>query len=127
MYFQAVCRKTVYHLRLRFVKLRGQVYSSLPSRLTKTLSTPCCALLENFREVHGADVMYHKNCLSNYLRKFERVVEVIMNPPVSIVDNLKLYNLFLDFVKTINLRSHAYSFSDCRQLFNEILGKEKPN
>lgn len=48
-----------------------------------------------------------------------------MNLPVSVVKNPKFHNLFLDFVKTINLRSHAYPLSDCRQFFNEILEKKK--
>lgn len=48
-----------------------------------------------------------------------------MNLPVPIVENPKFHNLFLDFVKTINLRSHAYPLSDCRQFFNEILEKKK--
>lgn len=84
-----------------------------------------CALIEKPGDVYAADIMYHKNCLSNYLRKFEREVEAIMNPPVTIVENSKFHKLFLDFVKTINLKIHAYSLSDCRQLFNEILEKEK--
>ena len=46
-----------------------------------------------------------------------------MNLPVPIAENPKFHNLFLDFVKTINLRSHAYPLSDCRQFFNEILEK----
>lgn len=48
-----------------------------------------------------------------------------MHLPVPIVENPKFHNLFLDFVKTINLRSHAYPLSDCRQFFNEILEKKK--
>lgn len=83
-----------------------------------------CALIQNTGDVFAADVMYHKLCLSNYLRKFEREVETILNPPVP-TGNSKLRELFLDFVKTINLKFHAYSLSDCRQLFNEILEKEK--
>ena len=80
-----------------------------------------CALFEISGDACAAAV----NCLSNYFRKFEREVEVVMNPPVSIVENSKFHNLILNFVKTINLRSHAYPLSDCCQLFNEILEKEK--
>ena len=84
-----------------------------------------CALIEKPGDVYAADVMYHKNCLSNYLRKFEREVEAILNPPVPIVENSKFHRPFRDFVKTINLKIHAYSSSGCGQLFNEILEKEK--
>ena len=42
-----------------------------------------------------------------------------MNLSVSTVRNSKFHNL--DLVKTINLRSHAYTLSDSRQFLNEIL------
>ena len=31
-----------------------------------------CSLLQNIGDVYAADIMYHKKCLSNYLRRFER-------------------------------------------------------
>ena len=84
-----------------------------------------CALIEKPGDAYAADVMYHKNCLSNYLRKFEREVEAILNPPVLNVEDSKFHKLFQDFAKTINLKIHSYSLSGCRQLFNEIQEKEK--
>ena len=42
-----------------------------------------CSLLQNIGDVFAADVMYHKKCLSNYLRRFEREIEEILNPPLS--------------------------------------------
>ena len=83
------------------------------------------ALIEKLGDVYAADVTHHKNCLSNYLRKFEREVEAFLNPPVPLVENSKFNKLFRDFVKTINLKTHAYSLSDCHQLLNEIVEKEK--
>ena len=41
-----------------------------------------CILLGSPGDIFAADIMYHKNCLSNYLRKFEPEVEMIMNPPL---------------------------------------------
>ena len=69
--------------------------------------------------------MYHKNCLSNYLRKFEHEVEAILNPPVSTIENSNFDKLFRDFVKTINLKIHTYYLSRSRQLFNEMLEKRR--
>ena len=94
-------------------------------KFNKDVVYNCCALIEKPRDVYAVDVMYHMNCLSNYLRKFEREVEAILNPPVPIFENSKFHKLSWDFVKTINLKIHAYSLSDCCQLFNEILQKEK--
>ena len=69
--------------------------------------------------------MYHKNCLSNYLRKFEHEVEAILNPPVSTIENSNFHKLFRDFVKTINLKIHTYYLSRSHQLFNEMLEKRR--
>ena len=52
-----------------------------------------CALIEKPGDAYAVDVMYHKNCLSNYLRKFEREVEAILNPPVPIFENSKFHKL----------------------------------
>ena len=43
--------------------------------------------------------MYHKNCLSNYLRKCEREVEMIMNPPLDSAENVEITNIFQEFVR----------------------------
>ena len=41
-----------------------------------------CILLGSPGDIFAADIMYHKNCLSNYLRKFEREIKMIMTPPL---------------------------------------------
>ena len=69
--------------------------------------------------------MYHKNCLSNYLRKFEHEVEAILNPPVSTIENSNFDKLFRDFVKTINLKIRTYYLSRSHQFFNEMLEKRR--
>ena len=94
-------------------------------KFNKDIVYNCCALIEKPGDVYAVDVMYHMNCLSNYLRKFEREVEAILNPPVLNVEDSQFHKLFQDFVKTINLKIHSYSLQGCRQLFNEILEKEK--
>ena len=42
--------------------------------------------------------MYHKNCLSSYLRKCEREIEMIMNPPLDRAENVEITNIFQAFV-----------------------------
>ena len=56
----------------------------------------------------AADIVYHKNCLSNYLRKFESEVEMIMNPPMDSAENVEITNIFQEFVRTINIKNHAH-------------------
>ena len=79
-----------------------------------------CLLFGSPGDIFAADIMYHKNCLSNYLRKFEREVEMIMNPPLDGAKNVEITNIFQEFVKTINIKNHAYFLSACRDSFNEV-------
>ena len=71
--------------------------------------------------------MYHKNCLSNYLRKFERKVEMIMNPPLDSAENVEITNTSHKFVRTINIKNHPYFSSDCRNSFNGVLNSQGMN
>ena len=43
--------------------------------------------METVNIVFGADVMYHENCFTNYLRKFERPIEEILNPSIDEMSN----------------------------------------
>ena len=67
-----------------------------------------CALLESCGDVYAADIMYHKNCLSNYLRKFERDFEEIINASLDCRDGIEMTKLLQEFLKTINIRNNAY-------------------
>ena len=50
-------------------------------------------LLGSPGDIFAADIMCHKNCLSNYLRKFEREVEMITNPPLGSAKNVEINNI----------------------------------
>ena len=39
-------------------------------------------------DVFAADVMYHVNCLTKYLRSFERAVEDILNPSLNDMEQI---------------------------------------
>ena len=65
--------------------------------------------------------MYHKSCLLNYLRKFERDVEEIINLSMNCPDGIEITKLLQEFLKTINIRNNAYPLSDCREMFNNYL------
>ena len=43
--------------------------------------------METVGDVFAADVMYHDNCLTKYLRSFEHAVEDILNPSVNELNN----------------------------------------
>ena len=71
--------------------------------------------------------MYHKNCLSNYLRNVEREVEMIVNPPLDSAGNVETTIIFQEFVRTSNIKNHTYCLSDCRDSFNEVLARQEMN
>ena len=85
-----------------------------------------CILLGSAGDIFAANIMHHKNCLSNYLRKFEREVEMIVNPPLDSAENVEITNTFQEFLRTINI-NHAYCLSDCHDSFNEVLNRQGMN
>ena len=63
-----------------------------------------CILLGSPGDIFAADIMYYKNCLSNYLRKPECEVEMIMNSPLGSAENFEITNIFQEFVRAIRLK-----------------------
>ena len=81
------------------------------------------SLLQNIGDVFAADVMYPKMCLSNYLRRFERKIEEILNPPLSELEKGDINTLLKEFVETIDVQNKAYALSDCLEQFERYLEK----
>ena len=67
------------------------------------------SLLQNIGDLFAADVMYHKMCLSNYLRRFEREIEEILNLPLSELEKGDINTLLKEFVETIDVQNKAYA------------------
>jgi len=82
-----------------------------------------CSLLQNIGDVYAADIIYHKHCLTNYLRNFEREIEELLNPSLTELEKRNLTSLFKEFVATINIENKACALSDCRDQFEEYLVK----
>ena len=66
-----------------------------------------CILLESPGYIFAANIMYYKNGLSNYLRIFEREVEMIMNPPLDSAENVEIANIIQEFIRIINIKDHT--------------------
>ena len=67
----------------------------------------CCSLLQNINDVFAANVMYHKRCLSNYLRRFEHEIEEMLDPPLSELEKGDIKMLLKEFVETIDVQNKA--------------------
>ena len=88
---------------LRINEVRGASFSLPAIKFNKDEVFTRCILLGSPGDIFAVDIMYHKNCLSNYLRKFKREVEMIMDPPLDSAENVEITNIFQEFVRTINI------------------------
>ena len=46
-----------------------------------------CSLLGNIGDVFSDDILYHKNCVSSYILKFDREVNQLVNSDNNVFDN----------------------------------------
>ena len=76
-----------------------------------------CSLLQDIGGVFVANLMYHKKCLSNYLCRFEREIEEILNPPLSELEKGDINMLFKEFAETIDFQNKTHALSDCHEQF----------
>ena len=82
-----------------------------------------CSLLQDIGDVFVADLMYHKKCLSNYLCRFERETEEILNPPLSELEKGDINMLFKEFAETIDFQNKTQALSDSHEQFEWYLEK----
>ena len=59
-----------------------------------------CSFIETIGDVIANDIMYHKTCTTNYLMKFEREIEKLLNPPLTELELRDITGLFEGFVST---------------------------
>ena len=69
-----------------------------------------CVLLESPGDVFAEDILYHKTCLSSYILKFKRELELIM------MDN--------DVLQTLDLGQEEHYVSTVRDHLNDRLKEE---
>ena len=76
--------------RFRICEARRACLFLSASNFNKDAVYTRCVLLESCGNVYAADIMYHKNCLSNYVRKFESDIKEIMNPSLEFPDGMEI-------------------------------------
>ena len=74
-------------------------------------------------DIFAADVMHHKNCMTNYIVKFQRDVSEILNDNNDQCDNRIIREVFLETVVTLELDKERYTVSDRRDTLNSNLSK----
>ena len=86
-----------------------------------------CILWKTASDVFAADVMYRKNCLSGYVLKFQREVELITRDSDDTEDECT-ETVIRDVFMSMDLTTSAYHLSDFReevnrQLFSRNIGE----
>lgn len=83
-----------------------------------------CVLLETAGDIFAADIKYHSNCLSNFLLKFKRKVELIVNDKHDFTKTEDIDQMFRDILEQIDLQHQAIHVSTVRDLLNEKFYEE---
>ena len=84
-----------------------------------------CVFCKQPGDVFAADVLYHSNCLSAYLLKFDRELEKVneycVNASSGDTDSDELSKAVNDLCSQLNLDTHGYALSECRDQINASL------
>ena len=70
-----------------------------------------CLLLKSVGDVYAADVMFHKNCLNKYLKKFQYDVQALMESKFG-DDGPQLEEMFQEVIASMDIEKHGYALSD---------------
>ena len=117
---QNKCRGDSRKLRICETKRAKQFLSAIKFNKDEVFTR--CILCKAVGDIFAADVMYHKNCMTNYIMKFQRDVSEILDDNADQCENSIIRELFLEMVATLNL-DKGYTVSDCRDTLNSNLRK----
>jgi len=119
---QKKCKGDYNLYRISAVKRAKQLL--LASKFFKDDVHTRCALLESPGDVFAADIMYHNNCLSSYILKFKRDIE-LMTAESEDDFNEDAETLVDDYIDGLQLTDKAYSISNVRDDINKRLKANK--
>ena len=78
--------------------------------------------MKEIGDVFASDVMYHQNCIRNYLLKFERAIEKILSQDFGNTNGTNIIKeTFMETIETITPDSNGYALSDIRDIINKKL------
>ena len=72
-----------------------------------------CILYKTIGDIFAADLVYHKNCMYNYLVKFHRDVSDLLDEHDEQCNDDTVNGYFAEMVKTLELEKRGYGVSDC--------------
>ena len=85
-----------------------------------------CVFFHKIDDVFAADLYAHKLCMRNYLSKFERDAQSILDSMDSVDENeTVIHSAFESLCTTFDLGSKGYDLTTCRNYVNNILPSDK--
>ena len=82
-----------------------------------------CSIYETPGDIFAADIIYHRNCMSQYILTFQRDIEDVMNYSDIDINSNMTQLVFEEMLSTLCLKQHAYSLSECREILNNKLAE----
>ena len=104
------------NLRISVMKRAKQFLSA--TKLFKDDVYTRTIFLNNVGDVFAADILYHRNCLSNYILKFQRDLQLIMDNEEDTTDEDGV-TVVDEIIEQLNLKNEAYHLSDFRDMVNK--------
>ena len=80
-----------------------------------------CILYKTAGDIFAADIMYHKNCMTNYIVKFQRDINELMDDKDDQCDDENMKAFFVEMLETLELKKRGYAVSDCRDVLKNKL------
>ena len=94
----------------------------LPTKFFKDTVYDRCSLLGNIGDEFAADILYHKNCMSYYIVKFDREVDQLINSDDTVFDN-STEDIFNRVIANLDISNKAHYVSNVRDIVNQELEK----
>ena len=81
-----------------------------------------CSLLGNTGDVFAVDILYHKNCMSSYVLKFDREVDQLINSDDTVFDN-STEDIFNRVITNLDVSNKAHYISNVQDIVNQEFEK----
>ena len=81
------------------------------------------SIYETPGDIFAADILYHRNCMSQYILTFQRDIEDVMNYDDTDISCDMTQLVLKEMLSTLNLQQYAYSMSEYREILNKKLAE----
>ena len=83
-----------------------------------------CSTYSSEGDIFAADIYYHSNCMSNYLKKYRKCVDTVLNQVecenAHIIRSKEHASAFDHLLASLDLTNNCYSLSYCREIMNDF-------